>query len=164
MRQWILSGILGVTIIVLMGAAAATALWPDHAIAAGVHNLHGSFSESHGRHGRGNHCEHLDDKHTRMLAAYLEISLDLTDDQQLALEPVVSVLDDWRETTRRACSSLNLATAPDALADMEMILGDAQVAIAALRPTFDVFYASLTETQQTQLNSLINHGRHAEES
>jgi hypothetical protein len=164
MRQWILSGILGVTIIILMGGAAATALWPDHAIAAGVHSLHGSFSGSHERHAGGNHCGHLDNKHTRMLAAYLEISLDLTEDQQTALDPVIVVLDDWRVATQLACSNLNLDTAPAVLNDIEIILGDAQAAVVALRPAFDMFYASLTQAQQTQLNSLIHHGHHAEES
>ncbi len=152
MQRNIITGILGVAIISLMTVALATAAWPDHALAGSAHRLHGGF----GHHG-GDACAHLNSKHSRLLSAYLEIALELNDAQSRELTSLMAVLDEWRASAEASCTSLAVETLPEALAQLKVMLRDAERAIELLQPQLDSFYATLTVEQQATLNGLIRH-------
>lgn len=157
MQRNLIAGILGIAIISLMSVALVTALWPDHAVAGSVHRLHQGF----GYHGDA--CARLDAKHSRLLSAYLEISLDLDDAQSHELANAVAVLDDWRAATQLRCATFAVATLPEALTELKEALTDAQQAIEQLQPHMESFYSTLSAEQRATLNGWAQH-HHGTES
>ncbi len=158
MQRALITGILGLAVVVLMSVAVATAIWPENAIAAGLHGLHGDFhGDGHGRHGGARHCAQLDDKHVALLEAWVDIELELTDAQSAAFAPVVAVVSDWQHATRSTCDNLDTSTASAALVSLETLVTQAQTAVVQLRPAFEGFYATLDAEQQATVDGWLAH-------
>ena len=134
-------------VLTLIGVFAASTFWPEAALAHGLMR--------HGGPG-GDHCARLDAKHTRHVRALISAELDLDDAQDIALEPVIEVLERWRVDAAETCNAVSLTSVDDGLASLQSILGRSEQAIAELRPAFEGFYTALTPEQQADLDGWID--------
>ena len=165
-RNLLLTSVLTITVFGLLGAVLTSSLLPGTASAGGP--IAGHLSSSHmpdghrgaGRHGWAHGCEGTDARMIELASTWVSLSLELSEDQEAALEPVLQVLADWHDEANVFCEPERLASAPDALREMSSLLDSSQRSMAALIPAFDAFYAALTPEQQAQLNAFIaeHHG------
>ncbi len=167
-RNLLLTSVLTITVFGLLGAVLTSSLFPGTASAGSLiagHLSGGQIGHGHrgGRHGWAHSCDGTDARMIELASAYVSISLDLSDDQEAQLQPVLQVLADWHDEINVFCDPESLATAPSALREVSSLLDSSQRNMAALIPAFDAFYASLTPEQQTQLNTWISqhHGHSA---
>lgn len=137
-------------VLTLIGVFAVSTFWPEAALA---HSLmrHGGSSTT------GDHCARLDAKHTRHVRALISAELDLDDAQDIALEPVIEVLERWRVDAVETCNAVSLTSVDDSLASLQSILGRSEQAIVELRPAFEGFYIALTPEQQADLDGWIEY-------
>ncbi len=137
-------------VLTLIGVFAASTFWPEAALAHGLMR-HGGSSTT------GDHCARLDAKHTRHVRALISAELDLDDAQDIALEPVIEVLERWRVDAVETCNAVSLTSIDDSLASLQSILGRSEQSIVELRPAFEGFYTALTPEQQTDLDGWIEY-------
>ena len=163
-RNLLLTSVLTVAVFGLFGAVLTSSLIPGTASAGSL--IAGHLGGGHAHHGGGHRgwqhgCDGTDARMIELASTWVSLSLDLNDDQETQLQPVLQVLADWHDQVNVFCEPENLATAPDALRQVSGLLDSSQQSLAALIPAFDAFYASLTSEQQTQLNTWISehHGR-----
>ena len=160
-RNLLLTSVLTIAVFGLLGAVIASTFLPNTASAGSLIVGHlGGGQIGHGHRGRGHgwahSCDGTDPRMIELANAYVSISLDLTDDQEAQLQPVLQVLADWHDEVTLFCNPERLATAPTALREVSGLLESSQRNMEALIPAFDAFYASLTTEQQTQLNTWIS--------
>ena len=163
-RNLLLTSVLTVTIFGLLGAVLTSSLVPGTASAGSLIAGHLGGSHAHrggGHRGFGHSCDGTDARMSELASTWVSMSLDLTDDQETQLQPVLQVLVDWHDDANVFCSPESLGTAPAALREVSGLLESSQLRMAALIPAFDGFYASLTPEQQAQLNTWISehHGK-----
>ena len=168
-RNLLLTSILTIAVFGLLGAVLTSSLLPGTASAGGL--IAGHLSGSHmahghggaGRHGWAHGCEGTDARMIELASTWVSMSLDLTDDQEVQLQPVLQVLAEWHDEANVFCEPERLATAPDALREVSGLLDSSQRRMADLIPAFDAFYGALTPEQQAQLNAFIaeHHGHRA---
>ena len=168
-RNLLLTSVLTVAVFGLFGAVLASSLLPGSASAGGpiaghlgghlVGQGHHGASHSRWRHG----CNGTDARMIELASTWVSLSLDLSEEQESQLQPVLEVLADWHDQANVFCEPESLATAPDALREVAGLLESSRLSMAALIPAFDAFYASLTPDQQAQLNTWISehHGHRA---
>lgn len=137
-------------VLTMIGVFAASTFWPEAALAHGLMR-HGGPSAD------GNHCTRLDAKHTRHIRALISAELDLDDAQDVALEPVIDVLERWRLDAVETCNGVDTTSLDDGLAAFQAVLDRSGQAIAELRPAVDAFYTQLSAEQQVDLDAWIDH-------
>jgi hypothetical protein len=151
-RNLMLTATLTVAVVGLFATVLTTSLLPGSAAAG-----HIAAGHHHGTAGRGHWgCGQLDDRATRLVSAYVSITLDLDDAQEAALAPVIEIAERWHEEAASICQDSGITTAPAALVELDRVLATTRTALDELRPAFDAFYAALTADQQERLNSWIN--------
>lgn len=164
-RNLLLTSVLTVAVFGLFGAVLTSSLIPGTASAGGLIAGHLSGHTHHrgGHRGFGHSCDGTDARMIELASTWVSMSLDLTENQETELQPVLQVIADWHDEAAVFCEPESLATAPAALREVSGLLAASQQRMAALIPAFDAFYASLTPEQQTQLNSWISehHGHSA---
>lgn len=157
-RNLLLTSVLTIAVFGLFGAVLTSSLVPGTASA-------GSLLAGHlaGGHGFRHSCNGTDARMIELASTWVSMQLDLTDDQEAQLQPVLMVLADWHETANVFCEPERLASAPAALRGVSDVLEASQQSMAELIPAFDAFYAALTPEQQAQLNAFIveHHGHRA---
>ena len=94
-----------------------------------------------------------------LASAYLTVTLDLTDGQSAALQPVIEILEAWHQDAVVLCDHSELKDVSAALTQLSEVVDQTQLRLAELRPAFDMFYASLSATQQETLNGWLHHHR-----
>jgi hypothetical protein len=168
-RNLLLTSVLTIAVFGLLGAVLTSSLFPSTASAGGL--IAGHLSSGHmphgtrggGRHAWSHGCDGTDARMIELASTWVSMSLDLTDDQEAELQPVLKVLADWHDEANVFCEPERLATAPDALRGVSSLLESSQRSMAELIPAFDAFYAALTSEQRAQLNAFIaeHHGHRA---
>lgn len=136
--------------------AAAASFWPFGAEA------HGGFRSGGDRHERAlKHCQSMGPAHTRIVEAAISAGLGLDDNQEQALAPVISVIDDWRQSTADTCAELAAGTQDmdQKLAAMEQVLRVSADSVAQLRPAYVSFASQLTPDQQARIQSIMQRHR-----
>ncbi|MGI9324986.1 MAG: hypothetical protein ACR2PZ_07190 [Pseudomonadales bacterium] len=154
------------TVIVFAGVLAASVV-PVGAIAHG-----GGFGAGHfGGHRRGHRggdlidrCERLASDHTRVATAVTSAYLDLSDNQEQALAPVLGVLNSWRADTAELCLQVAQSETHDVatgLVSLEAFLARSAAAVAELQPAYSGFEASLNDEQRDTIKRMLDrhHGR-----
>ena len=161
-RNLLLTSILTITVIGLFGAVLSSSLLPGTASAGALMAGHLGGSHSSGGHaGHWRHsCGSTDERMIELASTWVSLSLDLTDDQEAHLQPVLSVLRNWHDSATVLCEPDRLATAPLALREAGALLDATRTSLDELLPVFDTFYGSLTAEQQARLNEWIGHHGH----
>lgn len=136
------------SVLALFGAFAWT-LSPAAAIAS---SLHADSSAQ-----IGSHCSHFDSDHTRLLDAYVTVTLDLDDAQQHTLTPLIEIIEAWRQDTVVSCEQASFQDIDSSLTALQDFLGRSEQAVADLRPAFDDFTAALTPEQRAELDGFLDH-------
>ncbi len=165
-RNLLLTSVLTVAVFGLLGAVLTSSLLPGSASAGGLIAGHlggGHVHRGGGHRGFGHSCDGTDERMVELASTWVSMSLDLTEDQETQLQPVLQVLADWHDEANLFCQPESLATAPSALRGVSGLLDASRQHMATLIPAFDAFYASLTPDQQAQLNTWISqhHGHSA---
>lgn len=159
-RNLLITSVLTIAVVGLFAAVLTSSLLPGNATAKGIlaGHLHGAGHRS----GWTGPCGELDERATRLMSAYLSITLDLDEAQEAALAPVIDVVERWHSASGGFCHG-EVSTAPAAFDELDRMLATAQAALDELRPAFDAFYGTLTAEQQAQLNGWISqhHGSNA---
>ncbi|MEJ2089428.1 MAG: Spy/CpxP family protein refolding chaperone [Gammaproteobacteria bacterium] len=159
-RNLLLTSVLTIAVVGLFTAVLTSSLLPGNATAKGIlaGHLHGAGHRS----GWTGSCGELDERATRLMSAYLSITLDLDEAQEAALAPVIDVVERWHSASDGFCHG-EVSTAPAAFDELDRMLANARAALNELRPAFDAFYGTLTAEQQAQLNGWISqhHGSNA---
>ncbi len=147
---------------------AAASLWPFTADAHG--GLRGHWGGHSGNHQTGTdrhqraleHCQSMGPAHTRIVEAAISAGLNLDVSQEEALSPVISVLDDWRQSTANTCAELAAGTQDidQKMAAMEQVLRISADSVAQLRPAYASFSTQLSPEQQARIQTLMqrHHG------
>jgi len=152
MQRAVVSTFLGLALIGALSAVVFTSVRPDAAYA---------FGAMHDHDAGGHDCGRLDDTHTRLLMAYVEISLALTAEQTAALHDAMPALESWREAAQASCERLASGTLPEIMVALGAMLDDSRRAVDEITPKLDVFYGTLTEEQRATLDGWIaHHGKH----
>ncbi len=164
-RNLLLTSILTVTVLGLFGAVLSSSLLPGTASAGAL--IAGHMGGGHAAGGHGGHWRHgcgsTDERVVELASTWVSLSLDLTDDQEAHLQPVLAVLRSWHDDATVLCEPERLATAPEALREAGALLDATRTSLEALLPVFDVFYGSLTAEQQARLNEWLS-GHHGHRS
>lgn len=155
-RNITLTTVLSITVIGLLAMVTTTSLLPGNATAGDIAAKHFHGGGPAGKWGR-HHCGPLGEHKTRLLSAYVSITLDLDEAQDAALAPVIEVLDRWHSEAGSVCDHTELTSAPLALDHLQQLLDRTREAMDELRPAFDSFYAALTVEQQERLNGWLKH-------
>ena len=116
------------------------------------------------RHGFHHFCSDRDGAHLDALAAFAEARLDLNADQgELLGQLTTNLKTNATEPFDAICAELpsdNSATsAPERLSQLQAVLDAGSAAIAQVRPSFDAFYASLTDAQQQEVDGWLSQWR-----
>lgn len=162
-RNILLTSVLTVAVFGLFGAVLTSSLFPNTASAGAVIAGHLAGSHAHGHRSWAHSCDGTDARMIELANAWVSISLDLNEAQEVQLQPVLQVLADWDDQANVFCEPDSLTTAPGALREASRLLDASQRSMADLIPAFDAFYAALTPEQQAELNTWIteHHGRGA---
>lgn len=117
-----------------------------------------------GRGGQGRAFEHIcgeerDERLTQMVA-FVESFVDFTPEQIGAWQGLVDALRGGSETVGESCANLSPlpegASAPERLAQFEMVASTGLDVLRQVRPAFDDLYAVLDDDQRAALDGLIN--------
>ena len=148
-------------------AVATVSLLPFGAEAHGGFRGHGS---DHGNRAHaGDHhkralqrCQSMGPAHTRVVQAAISAGLNLDEGQEQQLAPIISVLDDWRESTAATCAELAAQeqSLEQHLSAMEQVLRSSADSLAELRPAVTNFASGLDSDQLDRIQSLMqrHHG------
>ena len=109
-------------------------------------------------------CTDHNGEHLDTLATFVEAKLDLTTAQVASLDTLMDTFKtSATESFDAVCANLSAdksaAPAPERLSQFQTVLDASSAASAQIRPSFDGFYASLTDTQQQELDRLISQRR-----
>lgn len=144
---------------------AAVSLLPFGAEAHGGFRGHWSGDGAHAgnRHERAlQRCQSMSPAHTRVVEAAISAGLNLDDSQEQSLAPVISVLDEWRQSTADTCAQLagEEQSLEQHLSAMEQVLRTSADSLAELRPAMTNFAAGLDAEQRDRIQSLMqrHHG------
>lgn len=158
----VLTTVLTVFTLLAFAAVGASTFLPSQAEA---HGMRGHFAGAHS--GRGGHerflkhCKRLGPAHTRVVEAMVTAALNLDDQQESALQPVMQVLDDWRASAATTCDSLPIESVDGGLAAMQQILAASAAALEEMRPAYAGFESTLNDEQRAHIAEMLNrhHGR-----
>ena len=103
-------------------------------------------------------CERLDPEHVKYAGAFASAFLDLTADQQDALDPVLAVFKDWASDAKTLCPSLESTAVADRLTTAQSMLTLSAEAIGELRAAYAQFEPVLTDAQREKLETAIAEG------
>lgn len=149
----VLTTVLTVFTLIAFASVAATAFFPFAVEAHGMRGHGGATSDRHER--MLQHCKRMGPAHTRVIEAAVSAALDLDNAQEDALQPVIGVLDNLRETAVSTCDNLQIDSVDGGLAAMQQMLGASADAIAELRPAYANFEASLNDEQKAHVAEMI---------
>ena len=106
--------------------------------------------------------EERDERLTQMIT-FIESFVDFTPDQVGAWQGLVDALRGGSDTVGASCANLTPlpddATAPERLAQVELVASTGLEVLREVRPAFDALYAVLDEEQKEALDGLINRRR-----
>ena len=122
---------------------------------------HGSGHGFGGHHRRGGDpCERLTSHSMRIAEVVIETHLDLEAPQMATLQPLLSVVDEWRHDLAEVCDAgQRVENVPQALGALETALDRSARAVRDLRPAYDAFYGSLTDEQRLHIDEAIEKHR-----
>ena len=129
------------------------------AIARGLYAAHGRNHRNH--HGAMAHlCQGNVYQKLSQITGYLESELELTADQRKNWDAVTQAVRD--SDPKSICPEFadGDTTATAKLAQLEATLSKGLDTVQQVQQPFATFYASLTESQQTDLNALLSHRHH----
>lgn len=149
------------TLTALVFVIVATAsLWPFAADAHGGLRSHQAGADRHQR--ALERCQSMGPAHTRIAEAAISAGLNLDVNQEEALAPIISVLDEWRQNTANTCTELASGTQDidQKMAAMEQVLRISADSVAQLRPAYANFSIQLSPEQQARIQGLMqrHHG------
>ena len=147
--------------VAVAGVIGAGALGAGEAIAHGNGHL-GFGGQGFGGHHRrgGDPCERLTSHSMRIAEVVIETHLDLEAPQMATLQPLLSVVDEWRHDLAEVCDAgQRVENVPQALGALETALDRSARAVRDLRPAYDAFYGSLTDEQRQHIDEAIEKHR-----
>ncbi len=107
--------------------------------------------------------EERDERLTQMIT-FIESFVDFTPEQVGAWQGLVEALRSGSDTVGASCANLTPlpedATAPERLAQVELVATTGLDVLRQVRPAFDTLYAVLDDDQKAALDGLINRRRH----
>lgn len=121
----------------------------------------------HGGH-RGGHglmrlCGAARGERIEVMIGFVENFMEFTPEQQAAWDELATALRQGNGTVAKACDDLREAgrpeSAPERLALLETALETGLNTVKEVRPSFDRFYATLSEKQRKALDDLSRHRR-----
>lgn len=138
----------------------ATAMDSSGGLSALKHGERSAFRRNGFRH----FCSDPDGERLDMAATFVEAKLDLSTAQVKALTQLMDTFQtSATESFATVCADLatdeSAATAPERLSRLQAMLNAGSATISEIQPSFETFYASLTETQQQDLNRLLSRRR-----
>lgn len=135
------------------------AVLPDTVAAhvSGGHDFDGHDSDKSWRRGdRGDRCARFGPKHITAAQAMVAAHLDLNDEQEAKLDPLLTVVEAWREDVVATCQA-SIANTPDGLKTMQQVLERSAIALADMQLGFEDFYASLDDEQRAHMDRWVEH-------
>ena len=109
-------------------------------------------------------CGEERDERLDQMITFIESFVDFSPEQIGAWQGLVDALRNGSVTVGASCASLTPlpedATAPERLAQVELVASTGLEVLRDVRPAFDQLYAVLDEDQRTALDGLINRRRH----
>ena len=127
-------------------------------------------SMGHGWHGKRHHggpghfCAGARGEKLEHAIDFVQSFVDFTPEQVGAWQGLVEALRGGSDTVGASCSNLTPlpedATAPERLAQVELVASTGLEVLREVRPAFDALYAVLDEDQKAALDGLINRRRH----
>lgn len=110
---------------------------------------------------RAEMCSRFEPQHVAEHQIQIAEHLALTQVQQEALKDVLAALQSSLTNAQTLCLNLSKPeTTPAAMQLADETLQLALQAVQDVRPSLDVFYASLNETQQQRLDAWMDHSHH----
>ncbi len=158
----VLTTVLTVFTLLAFAAVGASTFLSSPAEAHGMRSHFAGANTHRGGHDRLlKHCKRLSPAHTRVVEAMVTAALDLDEQQESALQPVISVLDDWRADAAATCDSLPIESVDGGLAAMQQILATSAAALEVMRPAYAGFESTLNAEQRAHIADMLNrhHGR-----
>ena len=152
--------------VAVAGVIGAGVLGSGEALAHGSGHL-GFGGQGFGGQGFGGHhrrggdpCERLTSHSMRIAEVVIETHLDLEAPQMATLQPLLSVVDEWRHDLAEVCDAgQRVENVPQALGALETALDRSARAVRDLRPAYDAFYGSLTDEQRLHIDEAIEKHR-----
>ena len=106
-------------------------------------------------------CSEERDERLTQVIAFVESFIDFAPEQTAAWQGLIDALRGGSATIGESCANLAPlpaeATAPERLAQVELVASTGLEVLNQVRPAFDALYAVLEDEQKTALDGLINH-------
>lgn len=165
LTQTVLTAVVAAAIVI--GAGYVLSRFTPHQAYAGTQEKNRSLSHywrgrNTGGH-RGGFCKNESHGSMREMAAHVENWLNLTSDQKPAWENLASAIAAGETAMRETCGRMDAAkdgSAPDNLAQAEVMLATSLDALRKIRPAFETLYARLDATQRKTVDDMFGHNGH----
>jgi hypothetical protein len=155
-----------------LSAAAVTAAPGDGPARAdgpkgpGQHGIHKARGDGHGwkHHRRGGFCGKHGGGHLGRKLGLIETLMDLSQEQQTALNDLKGTLEDGRETLKASCEARRdegrPKTAIEGMDRFEQAMTSRLEVMRTIKPAFEKFYTTLSEKQQKAVDDLFTRRGH----
>lgn len=158
---------------VAVTAAPSSGAGPAHADMAGGpahHGVHAVRGEGHGWRGRHSHeargdfCSRRAGGMMERRLGLIEGLMDLSTDQQAALDELKTAMKSGRETIEKSCEARKEGgrpkTAIEGFTRFEEAMSTRLEAMRSVKPAFEKFYTTLSEKQQKAIDDLFTRRGH----